>query len=129
MIDVGKLLSVFFCGAAIVFWLPAFGLEISTWQSLELMVGVGSTAAVLYVVSVELSGNNANQKRLVPLLTEEDRELARERALNNENGKTLVSRVAEELEKIKKEKEQLDPEELAKRKDLQEKARKTTRKW
>ena len=48
MVDTGKILLGFFCGAAFAFWFPVgFGVELSTWQSLELQIGLGSTVAVL----------------------------------------------------------------------------------
>ena len=48
MVDVDKLLLAFFCGATFAFWSPLFGVELSTWQSLEMQIGLGSTGAVLY---------------------------------------------------------------------------------
>lgn len=50
--DVDKLWLAFFFGATMVFWLPLLGIEISTWQSLEGMVGFGATTAVLYAVAL-----------------------------------------------------------------------------
>ena len=72
-LDVGKLLVAFFCGATFAFWCaPLFVDELSTWQSIELQIGIGSTVAVLYCLKLFVESEMKVENKGLGLTPEEE---------------------------------------------------------